>query len=447
MCQIGFPAEEFGQRRNKVFDAIGDQAIAVLQGADSSKAMGSFRQYNEFYYLCGIEVPHAYLALNGKSRRSVLFLPRGSQIPKEHDGEVPSADNPGYAKALTGVEDVRGMEDLGPYLQNPGVVYTPFRHGQGFNMTYGSLAQWHAGVVGDPWDGGMHRTARFIDKLTSHYPGIEMRDLTGIIEQLRLTKSDREIALLRRAAQLTALGVREAMRSTKPGVMEFQLDAVMRYHYLAGGARGQGYPAIVAGGENAWHGHYMKNDCPLRDGDWVLCDCAPDYHYYTSDIGRMWPVNGTYSPVQRELYGFVVEYHKVLLAGIRPGRMCKEIQAEAAETMKGVLARWEFSSPVHEAAARRMFDFGHLSHSVGMCVHDGGGHFSRPLEPGIVFSVDPQMLVPEEKLYIRAEDTVVVTPDGIENLTKDAPLELDDVEKLMREEGLLQAFPPLSSQT
>jgi Xaa-Pro aminopeptidase len=157
----------------------------------------------------------------------------------------------------------------------------------------------------------------------------------------------------------------------------------------------------------------------------------------------MWPVDGTYSAVQRQLYGFVVAYHKVLLERIRPGRMMADIEAEAAEVMRGVLGRWTFSSPIYEAAARGMFEFrGHLSHCVGMCVHDGGGHWRKPLEPGIVFSVDPQMRVPEERLYIRVEDTVVVTADGIENLTRDTPLELDDVEAAMREPGLLQAFPP-----
>src|SRR4030042_80472 len=116
MFETGFPAAELTERRSKVLDAIGDQALAVLQGADSSKAMGTFRQYNEFYYLCGIEVPHAYLVLNGKSRRSILFLPRASQIAKEHDGEAPSADNPACAKALAGVDGVRGPEHSRPHL-------------------------------------------------------------------------------------------------------------------------------------------------------------------------------------------------------------------------------------------------------------------------------------------------------------------------------------------
>ena len=447
MPQADFMADEFKGRRAKLLQAIGEQAVALLQGTDNPQGLGLFRQYNEFHYLCGIDVPHAYLVMNARTKRSVLFLPRESQIPKEHNDAVPSCDSPEHVKSLTGVDEVRGIEALGQHVQNAGIVYTPFRPGQGFHMTYGSLSEWYSGVVADPWDGRLHRPAQLIHLLRSRYPGLDVRDLTPVIDELRLVKSARELELLRTAGQLTARGVREAMRSTRPGVMEFQLDAVMRYHYLAAGAFGQGYHAIVAGGPNAWHGHYKLNNCRLRDGDSVLCDCGPDFRYYTSDIGRMWPVNGRYSPVQRQLYGFVVEYHKVLLERIRPGRMLAEIEAEAVEAMKGVLARWAFSSPLHEAAARAMFEFrGHLSHCVGMCVHDGGGHWRRPLEPGIVFSVDPQMRVPEERLYVRVEDTVAVTEDGIENLTKDAPLELDDVEALMQEEGLLQAFPPLPTE-
>jgi Xaa-Pro aminopeptidase len=147
---------------------------------------------------------------------------------------------------------------------------------------------------------------------------------------LRLIKSESEIELLRKAGKLTAVAIVEAMRSTRPGVMEYQLDAVMRYTYLVNGSRDAGYRAIIAGGPNTWYGHYKANDQPLADGDLVLADCAPDYRYYTSDIGRMWPVNGHYSDVQRELYGFIVEYHKTFLDLIRPNVAPEQILDEAA---------------------------------------------------------------------------------------------------------------------
>jgi Xaa-Pro aminopeptidase len=169
----------------------------------------------------------------------------------------------------------------------------------------------------------------------------------------------------------------------------------------------------------------------------VLMDVAPEVNHYTSDIGRMWPVDGTYRRWQRELYGYIVAYHKALLARIRPGVMPDQVMDEAAEVMAPVWERWPFSKALHREGARKTLAFrGHLSHPVGMAVHDDGGYRGRPLTPGTVFAVDPQMWIPEERLYIRVEDTVVVTENGIENLTEGAPLDLDDVEVLMRDEAL-----------
>jgi Xaa-Pro aminopeptidase len=300
-------------------------------------------------------------------------------------------------------------------------------------------------VFADPWDGRLDRMRHFVTVLRERCPMAEIRDLSPTLDDLRLIKSERELTLLRKAGKLSALGVIEAMRSTKPGVIEYQLDAAMRYHYLVNGSRDAGYHAIIAGGDNAWYGHYSANDCPLLDGDLVLVDCAPDYHYYTSDIGRMWPVNGHYSPLQRELYGFMVKYHKVLLGLIRPGLTDTWIHQKAAAEMLKIIETTGFSKDIYEAAARRALEFPyHMSHCVGMAVHDVGHYRGKELRPGMVFALDPQMWIPEERLYIRVEDTVAVTQDGIENFTVDAPLELDDVEALMREPGILDRAPDQS---
>jgi len=226
--------------------------------------------------------------------------------------------------------------------------------------------------------------------------------------------------------------------------MEYQLDAVSKYIFFANGARGEGYPSIIAGGANMWYGHYMRKDCVLNDGDIVLMDYAPDCGYYTSDIGRVWPVNGKYSPWQKELYGFCVRYHKALLSRIRPGVSAQQIMDEAAQEMRKVIEQTTFSKPVYEQAARRMLPSrGHLSHGVGMAVHDAGDYRAQLLCPGMVFAVDPMMRIMDERLYIRIEDTVLVTENGVENLTGGAPIERDDVEKLMKEKGILQKYPPV----
>jgi Xaa-Pro aminopeptidase len=238
----------------------------------------------------------------------------------------------------------------------------------------------------------------------------------------------------------------EAMRSTAPGVREHELVAVADLVFLRGGARGGAYGPIVAGGANAWYGHYSANDADLRAGDLVLMDYAPDLAYYTSDIGRMWPVAGVYAPWQRELYGFVLDLHRELLARIRPGATAEEILDGAAAAMWPRIEATGFSEPEYRRAAEAALVFpGHLSHPVGMADHDVGDYRGGPLEPGLVFAVDPMIWVHERRLYVRVEDTVAVTEDGVESLTGFVPLELDDVERTMREPGLLQRARESSS--
>ena len=444
MYQTDFTPDEFCIRRNKLCEKMENGSIALLQGAPGPKGSETFYQYKDFYYLCGVETPRAYLLIEGKNCRTTLFLPHESQVEKQSTKPIACAENAELVISQSGVDAVLGWENLGQYLNRYSVVYLPFEDGEIRNVSRHQAKSWVAKQSADPWDTRLTRSAQFIETIKRQFPQVEVRNLSPLMDELRLIKSPAEIELLRRAGHLTALGVIEAMRSTQHGVREYQLDAVMLYHYLSGGAKDRGYHAIIAGGENAFYGHYCENDCQLNNGDLVLVDCAPDYHYYTSDIGRMWPVNGKYTEEQKAIYGFVVEYHKVLLNLVRPGRMVSDIHSEAAEKMKAVFSDWKFATEAHRESAKAMFDFnGHISHCVGMTVHDGGLHYTRPLEPGMVFSVDPQFLLPKEKLYYRVEDTIVVTDDGIENLTAEAPLEINEVEAIMKEKGLLQAFPTI----
>jgi Xaa-Pro aminopeptidase len=430
---VDFPAKEFVARRRKILDMIGREGCALLQSGSAPRGYVDFRQSNEFFYCCGLETPHSYLLINGAEQQAALYLPRRGEAQLS-EGAAPGVEDADLVKQITGADEVHSVEKLSEHLVDAKVVYTPHAPAETRATTRHHLLWANKMIAQDPWDGRLSREQRFIAILRSRFPRIEVRDLTPILDELRSIKSPREIAMMRRSGQLCALAVREAMRVTQPDVLEYQLGALANYIYKLNGAKGEGYRPIIAGGENIWHVHYALSNCSLRDGDLVLMDVAPECNYYTSDIGRMWPVNGTYAPWQRELYGYIVEYHKVVLSRIRRGVTPDQVMDEAAEVMQEIWASWEFSKDVYREGARRTLEFrGHLSHPVGMAVHDDGGYHHRPLVPGTVFSVDPQMWIPEEKLYIRVEDTVVVTEDGIENLTASAPLELDDVEALMRD--------------
>ena len=444
MYQTDIGSDEFLTRRHRVLEAIGRDGVALIQGGPKEPAHDVFRQTNDFYYLCGVEVPHSYLLIDGSSGESSLFLPHQAEETRAKEGTSLAPDNAETGCKLTGVDHVYGIEFLRRSLERCTTVYTPMRSAEGSGMSWDTVQRAGQEAVSDPWEGQPERTQAFIQLIRARVPAAEIRDLGPIIDDLRLIKSDAEAVLLRKAGQLTALAITEAMRSTRPGVMEYQLDAVMRYTYLVNGSRDAGYRAIIAGGANTWYGHYNANDQELADGDLLLADCAPDYRYYTSDIGRMWPVNGKYSELQRELYGFIVTYHKTFLSLIQPGVTPDQVLAEAAGQMRDVIGSTDWSKPIYEQSAKRALEFkGHLSHPVGMAVHDVGSYKGKPFEPGVVFTLDPMMWVPEERRYIRVEDTLLITETGFENLTSEAPLELDDVEVIVGTKGMLQDHPAI----
>lgn len=450
--QTDFPPEEFQARWNTVFEKIGDHAIAIVQGAPKANGFLLPRQSNEFYHLCGIETPHAYLILDGRDRQATLLLPPRDARLESAEGKTISADDAELVKRLTGAKTVASSSSMSEDWMRQLIggsttaIYTPFAPAEGNAQSRGELRSANNAILRDPWDGRPAREAHFVELLKTRFPKVEIRDLTPILDELRSMKSPREIALIRRASQLAGWGLIAAIKSTRPGAFEYQLDAVARYVFQVNGARLEGYRSITAGGaDNIWNMHYYRNADQLKSGDLVLMDFAPEFHYYTSDIARMWPVSAKYSASQRELLQFVLDYRNCILKRIKPGVTTRAIQADAQTAMEEVFARTKFSKPIYETAARRLVRSGGgvFSHPVGMAVHDDGSYNRGVLKPGQVFSIDPQLRVPEERLYYRYEDVIVITPAGYENFTDFLPTELDEIEKLVGRGGVLQAFPPL----
>ncbi len=440
------PAEELRRRRERLLEQLPPDALVLVRGAVPDVASRRFRQSNELYYLTGLEVPGAYLLLDALKGRSSVYLPHRSAPRERSEGPILACEDVDRVLELTGVVSVGGPEqlplDLASILfRSSRPTFVPFAPAEGAATSRDSALAAAAWQAADPLCAIGSAEAALLDGLARQFPRCDIRDLSPALDTLRLHKSPHELELLRTAARICGEATLEAMRSTAVGVYEYELEAVANFVYRKSGAAGSGYEAIVAGGSNAWHGHYNANDAPLRDGDLVLMDYAPDYRYYTSDIGRMWPVNGRYTEEQRQLYGFVLAYHRELLARIRPGATAAGILAEAAGAMRDALAQMEISKDIHRAACERALDFpGHLSHPVGMSVHDVGSYAELEFQPGLVFSVDPMIWVPEEQLYVRVEDTIAVSADGVENLTGFVPLEMDDVEAAMQEPGLLQLW-------
>ena len=425
-----FSADEFVQRRAQLFARI-DGGRALVAGATGVPTVGAFRQFNDFYYLCGIEVPFAYLLLDAEAGQSTLYLPPHSERRERVDGPSLSAADADLISELTGVESVKETDALESDLAGTQKLYLPQEPAEGYMSSLDALQANQKRIDEDPLNGRpseeAHRSA-VLAKLLGQVP----RDLSPILQELRRIKSPAELDLLRRAGKICAEATNWAIRCTKPGIFEYQLAAMGEYIYRVSGARGAAYNPIVASGKNIWHPHYWRNHGVLHEGDLILFDCAPDLNYYTSDIGRMWPVNGKYDATQRRLYAFIVEYHKVFLDEIRAGRTTQEIHDAAATRMRPYIDAMQFADSEEERGVRDTLTYHkHLTHGVGMSCHDHTYWGEEPLQPGAVIALDPQLWIPEKRVYIRVEDTVAVTPDGVENFTESAALELDDVERMV----------------
>ena len=450
--QTDFSKEAFTERRAAIFEKIGKDAIAIVQGAKGTADFNVFRQSNEFYYLTGIETAHAYLLLDGRTRKSTLYLPHRDVDRERNEGKLLSVEDEGLIKDLTGIDAVRGVESLSLDLVGTGLIrppapllFTPLSPAETGTDSRDELLNAQARVSSDPWDGLASREARFRGLLHARVPQFEVRDLSPILDAMRTIKSKQEIEVIRRATQIAGLAIIEAMRSTEPGVHEYQLDAAAKYVFYLHGARGDGYASIIGGGSNAYLGHYFRKTDALKDGDMVLMDYAPDYRYYTSDVTRMWPVNGKYTDAQRKLADFILAYRDALLKYIRPGVTSDFVLDSAARDMQRYLDGKTFENPAHLKAVREGLEFrGHFQHPVGMAVHDVGLVRGVNLQPGMVFTIDPMIWIHEERLYVRMEDVVVVTAGGVENLSAFVPSTADEIERAMAEPGLVQLRPALA---
>jgi Xaa-Pro aminopeptidase len=448
--QTDFSIENFTERRTKLLDAIGNNAIALIQGASGHAGFSIFRQSNTFYYLTGLETDHAYLLLNGKNKQITLYLPHRDKGREQGQGKILSAEDDILVKELTGVDAVKGYEFLSTDLLRTGLIksappllYTPLSPAETGNDSRDELLYGQARAASDPWDGSVTKEALFVQKINSQFPQFEIRDLSTILDAMRLIKSKEEIGLIRKATQIAGLGIMEAMRSTKPGVYEYQLDAAAKYVFQLNGSRGDGYASIIGGGTNAYMGHYFHKTDILHAGDLVLMDYAPDYRYYTSDVTRIWPVNGKFDNAQKALYNYIVAYRDALFKYIKPGLTSNEVLDLAAVDMNLYLKGKDFAKPHYLKAVQEGVKFrGHFQHPVGMAVHDVGIVHRVPLRAGMVFTIDPMIWIPEERLYIRIEDIALVTEDGVENLSEFVPSSVEAIEKTMKDKGLTEFHPP-----
>jgi Xaa-Pro aminopeptidase len=446
-----FPPEEFAARRAVVLERIGD-GLAVLQGATEVPAYKPFRQNAQFYYLTGVEVPRAILLLDGRTKSATLFVPpRNARLERSEGPVLVPGDE---AERLTGIARVRPRQEFAEAYRQAAVgarvVYAPKRAESLGAATPQAAAAHAAATTADPWDGRPSREQAFIAKLKAVSPEIEINDLDPVVDAMRLIKSPREIAAIREATRQAGVAIMEVMRAARPGLREHELEAIADYVFKKHGSQGIAYFALVATGKNAYYPHYHGGRAVLAPQDLVLFDYAPDYHYYTSDVTRMFPAGGRFTPVQRELYTVYQRMYQALMESIKPNVAPRDIIREAVQKMDRIVSTFGFSDETHRRAAVEFVERyrrsvrNSLGHMVGMEVHDVSPSYDV-LQPGMVFTIEPALTLEEDRVYIRLEDVILITETGYENLSSFVPVDVAAIEKLMGEASPFEAPATQSS--
>ena len=438
-----FPPGEFAARRAQVMTRLGD-AVAILQGTTERPGEQPLRQSNQFFYLTGVVEPRAIVVIDGRTKQSTLFLqPHSERRVKVMFGPLLQ---PGDSAArATGIEAVMTRDEFANTMariaHDGRAIYTPFRPEVLGSASSSDVVGLARATRNDPWDGRISRVEAFRQKLQEAAPGSEIRDLDPVLDTLRGIKSPREIAVIREATRITGLGIMEAMRDARPGMFEYELQADAEFVFKKYGAYGPAYFALVATGTNTFYTHYHKNTARLEAGDLVQFDYAPDFKYYTSDVTRVFPANGKFTPRQRELYTIYLRLYQALMTSIRVHATPRDIIRDAVVKMDAVMASYHFTDSRIEGAATsfveryRKSTANGLGHTLGMEVHDVRLP-TTTLEPGEIFTIEPQLTIPEEHIGVRLEDVILITDSGYENLSAFVPIEIEDIEKLMAQPGL-----------
>lgn len=437
-----FSIGEFQARRAKVMAALGD-GVAIVAGATEPAAYTKFQQGKQFFYLSGVEVPRAILMIDGRTKTSTLFLP--ARTPASDRSEGPLLAPGDEAARLTGIEQVVDRATFDGVLRGLAAegrsLYLPFRSESLGAAAPDRISNHERLTAEDPWDGRASKDAVFRQKVGAIATKSEILNLDPFVDRLRQIKSPEEITLMRETTRLASLAILESMKSAKPGMYEYELEAIADYIFKRHNAQGIGYYALVATGTNAAWPHYHAAQSRLEDGDMVLMDYAPDVSYYTTDVTRMFPANGTFSPRQREMYGIYVKLYQALMTSIRPGPAAESI-ANAHAKMTQIMESFTFTDPkIKEAATRFVANYAKpgrsFGHWLGMEAHDvSGGVFDGVYKAGMMLTIEPALTIPDERIYIRLEDAILITETGYENLSGPLPMEMADIERVMKEQGL-----------
>jgi Xaa-Pro aminopeptidase len=428
--------DEYKQRRALLMSKMEPSSIAIFKAKDPSVRSNDvnylYRQESNFLYLTGCDEPRAYLLLcpegvqvdSVTTAKEVFFIrPKtrsasgeslGFEGAKEKLGftiVLPVGDMPAFAKRV-----LAGKKVLYYHPSVPDLAYDPLMEKR------------------------MIISREVKNELQAAFPELEIKSLYSPLAEMRSVKSAAELALLQKAIDATAIAHIEAMKTSEPGMYEYELQAVIEYCYAKNGAEFPGFPSIVGSGPNSCILHYEANRRQMQDGDVVVMDIGAEYSGYTADITRTMPVNGKFSKPQREIYELVLKAQEEAIKEFKPGAPSSAPNAKGVEVIADGLMKLGLIKSKEEA---RTYYLHGLSHHIGLDVHDVGP-YGKPYQPGMVLTVEPGIYIPAgspcDRQYwnigVRIEDDVLITESGNRVLTAAAPKSVKDIETLMQKKGI-----------
>ena len=430
--------KEFPRRRKRLMDMICEGSIAIIPTSQvhirNRDVEYSYRPDSDFYYLTGFPEPEAVAVLipDRTNGEYILFCRERAKKKEIWNGRRAGLEG---ACNYFGADDAFPIEDLDDILPNLMEDHERIYYTMGNNSGFDQRVVGWVKQVRDRVRTGVNAPDEFIA-------------LTHFLHDMRLYKSQREIKAMRKAAWISATAHKRAMRSCRPGMMEFQLEAELVHEFMVNGARAPAYPPIVGSGVNSCVLHYTENSAELNDGDLVLIDAGAEYDGYASDISRTYPVNGVFSKPQRDIYDIVLAAQGAAIKQVMPGNHWNDPHEAAVRIITqglidlGIL-KGRARTLIKEQAYSKYY-MHRTGHWIGMDVHDVGDYKVegewRMLEPGMVMTIEPGLYFPEGmrglakkwwNIGIRIEDDVLVTRDGHEVLSMDAPKQVDEIEAIM----------------
>ena len=433
--------KEYRQRRKKLMDLMGNESIAIIPTGTvyirNRDVEFPFRPDSDFYYLTGYAEPEAVAVLvpDRDHGEFVLFCRENDPVMETWNGRRSGIEG---AVNEYDADDAFPVSDLDEIL--PGLLENKER----IYYTMGNNVTFDQRVMG--WVNQVRKRAR-----TGVSAPDEFISLNHFVHEMRLYKSRAEIAAMRKAAKISAQAHKRAMQICRPGMMEYQIEAEIKYVFSQLGAREPAYPLIVGSGANSCILHYTENNRELKDGDILLIDAGSEYNYYASDISRSFPVNGKFSRTQREVYDIVLQAQLAAIEKVKPGNHWDEPHNAAIEVLTaGMIDLGIIRGNLHDLIKDQSYTRYYMhrtGHWLGMDVHDVGDYKVegdwRTFETGMVLTVEPGMYLPAGSkglprkwwnIGIRIEDDVLVTATGNEILSKDVPKTVDAIETLMANE-------------